>query len=183
MARNIIETIMGAVVLVVAGSFLVFAYQQSAIKDVNGYTIFATFSDVSGISAGSDVRIGGMKVGVVEAMELDVKTYQANIQLQIRDDVRLPKDSSAAVVSSGLLGDKYIKVEPGGAEKEMAENDTIRFTQSSVSFEELIGKFVFSDGGVGQVANPMNPPSGQPEEAEPESEEDGSGNNPFSLGL
>ena len=96
MARNIIETIMGAVVLLVAGGFLVFAFQKSAVKDVNGYHIKARFSDVSGIGLGSDVRIGGMKVGVVQAIELDPKTYQAEVSFEIRDEIELPKDSSAA---------------------------------------------------------------------------------------
>lgn len=175
MGRNLIETIMGAVVLIVAAGFLLFAYERSAVKTVEGYQLQARFSDVSGIGLGSDIRIGGLKIGSVNDLLLDEKTYQATIIMQIRDDIKLPKDSSAAIVSSGLLGDKYIKLEPGGADKMLEENDVIRFTQSSVSFEEMIGKFVFSGGGVetDQTAADVA------KEAEEEKEE----KNPFSLGL
>lgn len=190
MARNILETIMGAVVLLVAGAFFVFAYQQSAIKDVDGYGIYATFSDVSGISLGAEVRIGGMKIGVVEDMTLDPETYQAQLRLQLREDIELPKDSSAAIASTGLLGDKFVKLEPGGAEAMLEPGDTIRFTQSSISFEELLGKFVFSGGGVESPGKQNSGGAGNPDgsgngsnggnggEAAPEEN-----NNPFSLGL
>ncbi len=92
--------------------------------------------------------------------------------MQIRDGIELPKDSSAAVVSSGLLGDKYIKLEPGGDDKMLEEGDAIRFTQSSISFEEMIGKFVFSGGGVQDGAASDAPDS-----------QSGKDSNPFSLGL
>lgn len=174
MARNLIETIMGAVVLIVAGGFLMFAYEQSAVKTVDGYEVNASFEDVSGIGMGSEVRIGGMKVGVVEALSLDEKTFQATAHFSIRDEIQLPKDTSAAVVSSGLLGDKFIKLEPGGDENNLKEGDTIKFTQSSISFEELIGKFVFSGGGVDNHKADSLP-----------AEDDGAekSENPFSLGF
>ena len=181
MARNLIETVMGAVVLVVAAGFLVFAYKQAAVKDIDGYTIDAVFSDVSGIDPGSEVRIGGMKVGVVEGLKLDPLTFQASVSLQIKDAVKIPKDSSAAIVSSGLLGDKFIKLEPGGDEKNMEDGDTIFFTQSSISFEELIGKFVFSGGGVASGSGQQKEEPLQAPDADAETS--GESDNPFSLGF
>lgn len=178
MARNLLETIMGAVVLIVAIAFLIFAYERSAVKTVNGYQIEARFSDVTGIGAGSDVRVGGMKVGTVDALSLDEKTYQATLHMQIRDTIKLPKDSSASISSSGLLGDKFVKLEPGGNEAMLKQGDVIRFTQSSVSFEDLIGKFVFSGGGVDDKSS-QNTPAPAPEASDEESEK----SNPFSLGL
>lgn len=175
MGRNLLETVMGAIVLVVAIGFLMFAYERSAIKTVDGYQIEARFSDISGIGLGSDVRVGGLKVGTVDNLSLDEKTYQASIRMQIRDAVKLPKDSSASIASSGLLGDKFVKLDPGGSEEMLAAGDVIRFTQSSVSFEELIGKFVFSGGGVDDKKEPAE------SAAEPENKDEKK--NPFSLGL
>jgi phospholipid/cholesterol/gamma-HCH transport system substrate-binding protein len=148
MEKNILETLMGAVVLIVAAAFLYFAYEGSQMRVESGYTVSARFSDASGISLGSDVRVGGIKVGVVSSMSLDSKTYDAVINMQIRQGTAMPKDSSASIVSSGLLGEKYIQLTPGGDEKMLSEGGRIEFTQSAVNLEELIGKFMFSGGGV-----------------------------------
>lgn len=147
MANNAIETVMGAVVLAVAGSFLYFAYSNSNVKTIDGYTVKADFSNIGGISIGSDVQIGGIKVGVVEELELDPKSYNAVAVMRVKDNIILPKDTSASVQSAGLLGDKFIALQPGGDETNLADGDVIHFTESSVSIEELIGKFVFSGGG------------------------------------
>lgn len=147
MSNNAIETVMGAVVLAVAGGFLYFAYNNSNVKPISGYAVSAAFSNISGIAAGSDVRIGGIKVGVVESLTLDPKTYQAVAKLRVGNDVKLPVDSSAAVQSAGLLGEKFLAIEPGGDEQELADGGKITITQPSVSLEEMIGKFVFSGGG------------------------------------
>lgn len=148
MEKNILETLMGAVVLIVAGAFLAFAYEGSQMKVEEGYVVSGKFANVSGISLGSDVRIGGIKVGVVNNLSLDPKTYDAVVSMQIRRDTRLPTDSSAAVVSAGLLGDKYIQLIPGSDDKMLNDGGKIEFTQSSVNLEEMIGKFMFSGGGV-----------------------------------
>ena len=147
MANNAIETVMGAVVLAVAGSFLYFAYSNSNVKPVDGYAVNAAFTSISGVAPGSTVRIGGIKVGVIEELTLDPQTYKAIAKLRISNDVKLPKDSSAAVQSTGLIGDKFIAIEPGGDEENLGDGDKIAFTQPSVSLEEMIGKFVFSGGG------------------------------------
>ncbi|MCI5050127.1 MAG: outer membrane lipid asymmetry maintenance protein MlaD [Rickettsiales bacterium] len=171
MARNIIETIMGAVVLAVAGGFLYFAYDQGSVTNIDGYVVNARFDDITGISNGSDVRVAGMKIGVVNDLSFNEQSYQATAHLMIDGNVKLPEDSSASVVSSGLLGEKFIKLEPGGSDKTLDSGDTIKFTQSSVSFEELIGKFVFSSGGVDDSSKSQATSSGDAEKD----------NNPFSL--
>ena len=148
MQKNILETIMGAVVLIVAGAFLVFAYEGSQVRVEDGYKVNGKFSNATGISLGSDVRVGGIKVGVVSNMALDPETYEAVISMQIRKATKLPKDSSAAIVSSGLLGDKFIALTPGGDDAMLVDGGAIEYTQSSVNLEELIGKFMFSGGGV-----------------------------------
>lgn len=165
MANNAIETVMGAVVLVVAGGFLYFAYNNSNVKHIDGYTVHADFTNIAGINVGSDVRIGGIKVGVVESLKLDPQTYSAMADLRVQDSIRLPKDSSAAIQSTGLIGDKFVAIEPGGDEEYMKQGDRIDFTQSSVSIEEMIGKFVFSGGGADK-GGAVGETSGKPTPAE-----------------
>ncbi|MFZ4125866.1 MAG: outer membrane lipid asymmetry maintenance protein MlaD [Rickettsiales bacterium] len=148
MANNVIETVMGAVVLTVAGGFLYFAYNTSNVKAVDGYEIKADFSSVSGVGIGSDVRIGGIKVGVIETLDLDPKTYEAVLTMRIKEEVKLPKDSSAAIQSASLLGEKFVTIAPGGDEEMLKDGEAISYTQASVNLEEMIGKFVFSGGGV-----------------------------------
>lgn len=150
MQKNIIETLIGGVVLLVAGGFLVFAYKGSdmGLRSGDGYTVKARFTNATGINIGSDVRVGGIKVGVVSDMKLDPETYDAVAFFRINATTQLPADSSASVASAGLLGEKFVQITPGGEEKMLADGGRIEFTQSSVSLEELIGKFVFSGGGV-----------------------------------
>jgi phospholipid/cholesterol/gamma-HCH transport system substrate-binding protein len=148
MGKNFFETIMGALVLIVAGCFMSFAYQSSNLKPVVGYPVKAKFDTVAGVGLGSDVRIGGIKIGVISDMTLDADSYKAIITMQIKDGTKIPTDSDASVVSDGLLGSKYIKIEPGADDKMLAANGVIPYTQSSVNLEELIGKMVFSGGGV-----------------------------------
>lgn len=148
MQKNVLETLIGAVVLAVAGGFLVFAYQGSQVHVGEGYIVSGKFADVSGVGLGSDVRVGGIKVGVVADLKLDPESYEAVVYMQIGKNTRLPKDSSAAIASSGLLGEKFIQVTPGGEEEMLKNGGKIEFTQSSVNLEELIGKFMFSGGGV-----------------------------------
>lgn len=160
MQKNAIETITGAVVLIIAGVFLFHASKHSDLTiDSEGDQLQAKFSDATGISAGSDVRIGGVKIGVVSNMGLDETTYEATTTLQLKKGVQVPADSSAAIVSSGLLGDKFIAITPGGDDTMLKSGEKIEFTQSSVSLEELIGKFMFSGGGVDKEEKPAPGPS------------------------
>lgn len=157
MQRNIVETVMGAVVLVTAVSFAAYSYQNTDVKPVDGYTVQAKFSSVDGVSMGSDVRVGGIKVGVVRSMSLDPKTYQAVMNLEVREDVQLPTDSSASIASEGLLGPKYVSLEPGAMDEFIEEGGQIEYTQASVSLESLIGKFITSGGGVDSASSSETP--------------------------
>jgi len=143
MSRGLAETLLGAAVLVVAVLFIVFAYSRSSIATVDGYSITAKFSRVDGLVRGSDVRIGGIKVGSVIEQELDTVTFQAVLTLSIKDDIKLPVDSSLAVVSESLLGGKYVDLEPGGADEILKDGGEIIHTQASFMLEQVIGKFIF----------------------------------------
>lgn len=162
MQKNILETLMGAVVLIVAGAFLVFAYEGSHMRVEDGYVVSGKFANASGISLGTDVRIGGIKVGVVSDMKLDPASYQAVVFMQLRKDIKVPKDSSAAISSSGLLGEKYVSLTPGGDDQMLAAGGKVQFTQSSVNLEELIGKFMFSGGGVDKSGTDKKPADAAP---------------------
>jgi phospholipid/cholesterol/gamma-HCH transport system substrate-binding protein len=143
MRHNLLEAMIGAIVLVVAGAFLYFAY-ESKQKVPSGYTIYASFDRIDGLNVGSDVRVSGVNVGVVQSIELDPKSYQAKAALRIRKHVVIPADSSIEIASESLMGGKYVGIIPGGSEKDVQPNDVVTNTQSSVSFEGLIKKFLFS---------------------------------------
>lgn len=144
MKNNTIETLMGAVVLLVAGFFFVFAYQNSGSKVIDAIEYAAAFDRVDGIVVGSDVRMSGVKIGTVSSLVIDPKTYLAKISFTVDKEIKLPKDSSAEVVSDGLLGGKYLALVPGGDETFLEAGNTIIHTQSSVNLEALIGQLIFS---------------------------------------
>jgi phospholipid/cholesterol/gamma-HCH transport system substrate-binding protein len=146
MTRNILETLLGAVVLIVAIGFLAFAYSSSQINQQDGYELIARFDRVDGLEPGSDVRVSGIKVGSVLGQTLDPATYRAEVRFTVRDGVELPADSSAAVVSDGLLGGKYLRIEPGGDIDMLRPGDEVTLTQSAISLEDLIGHMVFGQG-------------------------------------
>lgn len=144
MSNTVIETFVGALVLIVAAFFLHFAYKTTDINiDNDTYTLIAKFEKADGITLGGDVKIGGVKIGKVKDISLDTKSFRATIKLAIKEEIKLPLDTSAEIISSGLVGDKYISLSPG-SEEEYFENDgEIQFTQSSISIEALVGKFIF----------------------------------------
>jgi len=147
MRGNVIETVMGAVVIAVAALFMVFAYKTSQLRSVAGYELTADFARVDGIRQGSDVRISGIKIGSVVAEVLDPKTFLANVRMSIDPSVQLPDDTVAEIISAGLLGDKYMSLVPGGSDKVIPPGGKITYTQSSVSLENLIGQMMFSAPG------------------------------------
>lgn len=143
MKRNVIESVLGGVVLLVAGLFLVFAYLGNDIRSIQGYEVTAKFNAIDGLTVGSDVRIGGVKVGSVIEQTIDTKDFRAVVKLAILSEVSLPSDTLASVTSAGLLGNKYIKLEPGGAEENIAGGAEIKRTKDVISMEELLGKVIF----------------------------------------
>jgi phospholipid/cholesterol/gamma-HCH transport system substrate-binding protein len=147
MTRNVLETLLGAVVLIVAVGFLAFAYNTSQVQQDGGYELIARFDKVDGLERGSDVRISGIKVGTVLDQTLDPETYRAEVRFSLREDIQLPADTSAAVVSNGLLGGKYLALVPGGDIEMLEPGGEVTLTQSAVNLEDLIGHMIFSQGG------------------------------------
>lgn len=144
MKRNVIETVLGAVVLVVAGVFFVFSYSTANVGTVDGYDITANFSGIGGLAIGDDVEISGVKVGSVSKVELDPTTYLAKVTMTVQPDVKLPSDTAALISSKSLLGGRYLSLEPGGAEDYLQPGARIEFTQAPQNLEQLLGQFIFS---------------------------------------
>jgi phospholipid/cholesterol/gamma-HCH transport system substrate-binding protein len=166
MRRNVIETIMGAVVLLVAALFLFFAYSSANLHSVAGYQIVADFSRLGGLQSGGDVRVSGVKVGSVTSMELDPKTYLAHVSMSIDPSIQLPTDTVAAIKSESLLGGKYMALDPGGADDKIPPGGRVHFTVDPVDFESLIGKYMFSGGSQGSAGGDKKPDDAQPPQAD-----------------
>ncbi len=146
MTRNLLETLLGAIVLVVAITFLVFAYTTTQLATGNGYELVARFDRVDGLERGAEVRISGIRVGTVTEQRLDPQTFRAEVRFTVNDGVELPADTTAAVVSTGLLGGKYLQLVPGGDDEMLRPGGEIMLTQSAINLEDLIGHMVFGQG-------------------------------------
>ncbi len=144
MRRNVIETVMGGVVLIVAAMFVGIAFQSGTVSAPAGYQVTAEFDDASGLGPGSEVRMSGVKIGTVHSQELDPETYFAVVTLNISESIKLPSDTSARIIADGLLGSNFIALEPGGDDEMIAAGGEITFTQGSINVVDLLGRFIFS---------------------------------------
>ncbi|MCS6890486.1 MAG: outer membrane lipid asymmetry maintenance protein MlaD [Rhodovarius sp.] len=155
--RSLGEVLAGAVVLALSGLFLFYAVVQGGrTVQSGGIQLTASFDRVDGIAPGADVRIAGVKVGSVTSVSVDPETFNAVLRLRIDGNLRLPADSSAEIMSEGLLGGRFVAIVPGGAERILTDGGRITETQGSISLESLLGRFIFS-------VTQMNPaPAGAP---------------------
>ncbi len=142
------ETSVGVFVLIclLCVGYLTVKLGKMEVLGDNTYTLFARFSSVAGLRSGAEVEIAGVPVGKVASISLDNEEALARVVLAIRKDIQLSDDVIASVKTSGLIGDKYIKLTPGGSLDILEPGDEITETESAVDIEELISKYVF--GGV-----------------------------------
>lgn len=138
------ETVVGIFVLIVAASFFNFVYSKSSWKSVDGYVLKAKFDKADGLSEGTDVKISGVRVGKIDSIEVDPKTFFAVVTFHISHDIKLPIDSSANVASDGLFGGRYLSITPGGEEETLKNGEEIEHTTGPINLESLIGNFVLS---------------------------------------
>jgi phospholipid/cholesterol/gamma-HCH transport system substrate-binding protein len=151
MNRNAIETVMGAVVLVVAAVFLFFAYRTSQVRAITGYDVSAVFDRVGGLRDGGEVRLNGIPIGSVISQTLDAKNgFTAVVKMSIDESVKLPADSKARIASNGLLGDNYLAIVPGIDEKMIPPGGMILDTTPPFDLESVIGQLIYSFQGSGQ---------------------------------
>lgn len=154
MRRNVIETVMGAVVLIVAVLFVWFAYATTQVSSAPGYPVTAQFGQAGGLAVGSDVRISGIKVGTVATRALDPATYTALFTLRIDEGVSLPVDTVASIASEGVLGGRYVRLEPGASPEKIPAGGKIRETRSFRALEDQVGEIIFLATGKPDTAKP-----------------------------
>ncbi len=145
MSRFNLELVVG---IFVAIGVVCFGYLAIKLGDLNpigqsSYTVDARFDSISGLNEGAAVEVAGVQVGEVESISLDHESMEAIVSLTIDADVKLQEDSIASIRSTGLIGDKFVNITPGGTDIELAPGDEIIETESSVSLEELISKYIF----------------------------------------
>src|SRR5690606_37920039 len=137
MKRNVIETVLGAVVLVVAGFFLAFSYRTADVGSAKGYEVTADFSGIGGLSIGAAVLISGVKVGTVTGVNLMPDTYLARVHINLAPGIELPSDTAALISSESLLGGRYMAVEPGADTEVIGPGGHIQYTQAPQNLEQL----------------------------------------------
>ena len=150
MRESLFETLIGAAVVAVAGSFLWFAIDRGGEAQSAGdqYEVEARFNNVSGISRGSDVRIAGVKAGIVKSIEGDPERFEAVVTLSLDEKWALPDDTDARVSTDGLLGGAYVALEPGGSFDNIPQDGTgqIKYTRGSVDILTLFASFASGSG-------------------------------------
>ncbi len=146
---KMVTTLVGFFVSLGIGGLFFLAMQVSnlgSFDNTEGYILKARFENIGGLKSRSPVTLSGVRIGRISAILYDTEVYQAVVEMRISSDYEhtLPEDTSASIYTSGLLGEQYIGLEPGGSDAFLKDGDEIEFTQSALVLEEIIGKFLFS---------------------------------------
>lgn len=147
MAKKGVEVMVGLFVLLGLVGLVFIALKAANLSSFSSgdtYTVMARFDNIGGLKSRAPVRSAGVLVGRVTSISLDPKTFQGVVKLAIERSFQFPKDSSAKILTSGLLGDQYVGLEAGYEEDNLAPGGTIKQTQSAVVLENLIGQFLFN---------------------------------------
>lgn len=145
MKKSSVEIAVGVFVLIciLCVGYLTIRLGKLELMGGNYYTLSARFQSVSGLKAGAQVEIAGVQIGQVDSVDLDPDEQVAIIKLRIKKDIHLTDDVIASVKTSGLIGDKFVNLSPGGSDDILKSGDTITETESALDLEELISKYVF----------------------------------------
>jgi len=148
MQQRVMEIGVGMFVAAGMAALLMLALQVSNLANLStgkGYYVTAHFENIGGLKVKAPVTMGGVRVGRVAGIEFDQKRYEAVVHLLINEQYnRLPKDTSASIFTSGLLGEQYVNLDPGAEDKYLVDGDRIQLTQSALVMEKLIGQFIFN---------------------------------------
>ena len=128
------------------GALLILALKvgnMSGISVADTYKVYAEFDNIGGLKPRAPVKSAGVVVGRVEGFSLDMRTFRANVALRIDKRYPFPRDSSASILTAGLLGEQYIGMDGGGDEQNLKDGDRLKITQSAVVLEKLIGQFLY----------------------------------------
>ncbi|WP_156679699.1 outer membrane lipid asymmetry maintenance protein MlaD [Sphingomonas profundi] len=146
--ENGAEALIGLLVVLLAAWFVSFAWSRTGGGGpADAIRVKALFPNAAGVNIGTDVRVAGLKVGTVAAQTLDPASYQVDVTLAIDPKLKIPKDSTAAITSEGLLGSTFIALVPGGDTTPLKNGDTIIDTQGSIDMMSMIGQFINKSGG------------------------------------
>jgi len=164
-----IETLVGLFVLlgILAVTFIALkAANLASFGARDGYVLQARFDNIGGLKVRAPVRSAGVVVGRVTSIRLDPKTFQGLVMMEVERDLQFPRDTSAKILTNGLLGDQYIGLEAGGDDKNLSAGDTVTQTQSAVVLENLISQFLFNKasdaGSPGAAPAPAPAPAAGP---------------------
>lgn len=142
MSNSVAETLIGVVVVATALGFVVYAGQTSGLQAARtSYPLTASFRSVEGVAVGTDVRLAGIKVGSVTALELDPESYQARATFTVAEGLAIPEDSDVKIASEGLLGGSFLEITPGASDFTLAAGDEMLNTQGSISLLNLLMRF------------------------------------------
>jgi phospholipid/cholesterol/gamma-HCH transport system substrate-binding protein len=141
-ARQNTEILVGTLVLIVFAFFIGYAFRGTALAAKEGYPVTAEFGQVDGLAVGSQVTIAGLPVGQVTKLDLDLNGMRPIVTMIIDRSIKLPTDSSARVATDGLLGPKFIKIDPGGDDETIPPGGHIEYVQDAVIVERLLKKIV-----------------------------------------
>jgi phospholipid/cholesterol/gamma-HCH transport system substrate-binding protein len=175
MNRNVIETVLGGVVLLSAAVFLTFAYGSADLGKKEGYVVKADFERIDGLKPGSDVRLNGVMVGSVLSIVLNKESYRATVDFSMDEKIKLPRDTMAMIANESLLGGKYLSLEIGVDEDFVKTDGTGRLTRTSppMRLDDLIGHMIFNKQEEGKKADapaaaaPASAPASAPANAAP----------------
>jgi phospholipid/cholesterol/gamma-HCH transport system substrate-binding protein len=147
MKRSSIETSVGIFVLIgiICVGYLTIKMGKMEWFGKDKYVLYARFQSVSGLKIGAQVEIAGIQIGSVSAITYDQERQVALVEMKIQNDVEITDDVIASVKTSGMIGDKYIKLSPGGSDMMLEPGEMIVTTEPAVDLEELISKYVFGD--------------------------------------
>jgi|APGre2960657505_1045072.scaffolds.fasta_scaffold230309_1 phospholipid/cholesterol/gamma-HCH transport system substrate-binding protein len=141
-----IQLIVGIFVIFGIASFTYLAVNLAGVSftQQQGYTLIARFDSISGLQAGAVVEAAGVRIGTVSAVELDPINYKAIVTLRINQEVPVQEDAIASIRTQGIIGEKFIKISPGGFEELLTDGMVISETEDAISIEELVSKYIFT---------------------------------------
>ena len=161
MGRKGVETLVGLFVLLGILAILFLALRAANLGNFvigETYLVTARFDNIGGLKVRAPIKSAGVTVGRVKAIVLDTNTYQGRVTMELEQGVMFPSDTSAKILTSGLLGDQFIGLVPGGSDKNLEPGGEIKLTQSAVLLENLIGQFLYNKAADPPDAPPVAPP-------------------------
>ena len=157
MERSTLDLWVGLFVCAGIGALLVLAMKVGNMTTIgignHTYTLYANFDNIGGLKPRAPVKSAGVVVGRVGTVTFDTTRYNARVELAIDEQFKFPKDTTAAILTSGLLGEQYIGLEAGGDAANLAAGESIKLTQSAVVLEKLISQFLYSKAAEGDTGN------------------------------